>query len=148
MGVSEYLIRHLVHEDISRAKWERVNFYKGKTTHQNFWTNLSISYNRTCFGFSHRRTFLQDYIVNSKNNRWRALSPRKLPRVIKTKHSVKIKVFGMVTSDSDIMPLFIFPHGLKLHTDSVTWIERVAARRPYVWQKESAPSRTSRRIHS
>ena len=54
----------------------------------------------------------------SKNNRWLALSPRKLPSVIKTKHSVKTKVFGVVTSDTYIMSLFIFPHGLKLLTET------------------------------
>ena len=50
-------------------------------------------------------------------------------------------VFGMVTSNGDIMPPFIFPHSLRLNTEAhikyleeivLAWIERVAAGEPYV----------------
>ena len=35
---------------------------------------------------------------------------------MKTKRPVHIMVFGVVTSDGDVMPTFIFPHGLTLNT--------------------------------
>ena len=46
--------------------------------------------------------------------------------------------FEVVTSDVDVMPPFIFPHGLRPNTEAyvkypeeavLPWIERVAARR-------------------
>ena len=38
--------------------------------------------------------------------------------MMKTKHLVFIMVLGMVTSDSDIIPLFIFPRDLTLNTEA------------------------------
>ena len=59
---------------------------------------------------------------------------------MKTKHPVHFMVFGKVTGDSDVMPPFIFPHGLKLNMEAYTkcmekvvlpWIKRMAAGRSY-----------------
>ena len=57
--------------------------------------------------------------------------------------------------DGDIIPLFIFSHGLRLNTEAdvkcleevlLPWIERLTAwRRPYVWQQDSVPCHTSRK---
>ena len=50
-------------------------------------------------------------------------------------------VSGVVNYNSDVMLLFIFPHGVVLNTEAhikclekvvLTWIERVAAERPYI----------------
>ena len=47
-----------------------------------------------------------------------------------------------VKNDCDIMPLFIFPRRLKLNTEAyikwlkevmLSWIEKIATRRPYLW---------------
>ena len=37
---------------------------------------------------------------------------------MKTKHLTNIMVFGLVTSNSDVMSPSIFPHGLKLNTEA------------------------------
>ena len=46
---------------------------------------------------------------------------------MKTKHPVYIMVFGVVTSDRDTMPPFIFPHGLTLNTEAayIKYLEEV-----------------------
>ena len=58
---------------------------------------------------------------------------------MKIKH---IKVFGVVTSDCDVMPPFIFLYGLRLYIEAhikcleevvLPRIERMAAGRFYVW---------------
>ena len=50
-----------------------------------------------------------------------------------TKHPVNIMVFGMVTSNGDVMPPFFFAHGLRLNTEAyikcleevvLPWIKR------------------------
>ena len=74
--------------------------------------------------------------------------------LMKTKHPVHIVVFGVVTSDSDVILAFIFPHGLRFNTSLkeeephglrlfkclevvvLLWIENVAAGRCLVWQKD------------
>ena len=33
---------------------------------------------------------------------------------MKTKHSVHIMVFGVVTNDDEVIPQFVFPHGPRL----------------------------------
>ena len=38
--------------------------------------------------------------------------------LMKTKDPLNIMVFKMIIRDGDIMPLFIFPHGLRLNTEA------------------------------
>ena len=66
---------------------------------------------------------------------------------MKTKHPVYIMVFEVLTRDGDIMPPFIFPYGFRLNRESyikyleevgLVMIERVAAERPHIWQKDCA----------
>ena len=73
---------------------------------------------------------------------------------MKTKIPIYIIVFEVVTSDGDIMPLLIFPRGLRLNTEAyikcleefvLTWIEKEAAGWLYSWPQESAPCHTSRK---
>ena len=63
-------------------------------------------------------------------------------------------VFGVVTSDGNVMLPFIFPHSIRFNTEAYIkclekvvqlWIEMVATGRLYVWQEDSAPCLTSRR---
>ena len=72
----------------------------------------------------------------------------------KTKHPVHIMVFGVVTSNSDVISSFILWHGLTLNMAAYIkcqnevmqpWTERVTVERPCIWQQDSAPYHTSRR---
>ena len=54
-------------------------------------------------------------------------------------------VFGVVTSNGDIMPPFIFLHGFKLNMEIyikfleevvLLWIKWVVAARPIIWQQD------------
>ena len=46
--------------------------------------------------------------------------------LMKTKHIVHIKIFGVVTGDIDVIPPFIFLHGLRLKTEADTkYLEKV-----------------------
>ena len=61
--------------------------------------------------------------------------------LIKSIPPVPFVNFGIVTSDGDVMPPFIFPHGFIFNTKAyikclkkveLTWIEGMAAGRPYI----------------
>ena len=63
-------------------------------------------------------------------------------------------VFGVFTSDSDIVLALIFPHWLRLNRKTyikcleealLPWVEWVDDRRLYVWQKDSVPYHINRR---
>ena len=103
-----------------------------KSIRQSYSANSSISSNRTMRNdrtaklfskFKHllqpnnEKNFSWYNIVNSQNNCCSV--PQDLPIVMKTKHSVHIALFGVVTSDSDIIPPLIFPRGLRLKTEMV-----------------------------
>lgn len=59
-------------------------------------------------------------------------------------------VLGVVNSDSDFMPPFIFPHVHKKCLEEVmlTWVKAVTAGEPNVWQQDYAQCHRSRRIQS
>ena len=74
--------------------------------------------------------------------------------LIKTKYPVYILEFGVVISELNVKPEFIFPLGLQLNEEAyikcreelvLLWIVRVASRRPYIRQQASMPCQTSRR---
>ena len=55
-------------------------------------------------------------------------------------------MFSVVANDNDVMPPFIFPHGLRINTETyikflvevlLPWLERVAAGRLYIWEQDS-----------
>ena len=166
MGVSEFLIRQVVHENI--------RYFSYKMRRDQFLSQAMKDKRKDCaikvlnklkhplqpntlWFFSDEKCFCQNRMVNSQNDRWFALYPQDVPILMKTKHPVHIMVFGVVSSDGDIMPPFIFPHGLKLNTEAyikclekvvLPWIVEVATGRPYVWQQDSAPSHTSWRTQS
>ena len=73
--------------------------------------------------------------------------------LMKTKHSVHIMMFRVFTSNDDVIPSSIVPHGFTLNTESyfkclykvvLSCTERVASRRPYVCQHDTATCCTSR----
>ena len=66
-------------------------------------------------------------------------TPQDEPTVMTTQHSVNIMVFGVIISDANIMPLFIFPYDLRLKDVVLNWIERDATRRLFVWQQGFKP---------
>ena len=64
--------------------------------------------------------------------------------LMKAKHRIYIMLFKVVTSNDNLMPLFIFSHSFKLNTEVyikcfkeivLPWIERVAAGRPNLCNK-------------
>ena len=69
---------------------------------------------------------------------------------MKSKHSVYIMVSAVVTSDRDVMQPFILQYGPKFNIEAyikyqqeLTWIEREAIGKLYVWQQDFPPCRTS-----
>ena len=96
-------------------------------------------------------------MVNSQNNNWLALSPKDELIVMKIKYPVHIMMFGMVSSNSDIINLLMYLHGLRLNTEAnikcleevvLIWIERVVAERPDIWKQDSALCHTNMRTSS
>ena len=65
--------------------------------------------------------------------------------------------FKVVTRNGDVMLLLILPHGLKVNIEAyikclkkivLTWIERMAAERPYIWKQDSVPYHIRKRTQS
>ena len=72
--------------------------------------------NRIYFGFSQKNS-CRCQMVNSLNDGWFTLSTQYVRIEMKTKHPVYMMVFGMVTSNGDVIPPFIFPHGFRLQAE-------------------------------
>ncbi|QQP36730.1 Uncharacterized protein FKW44_021914 [Caligus rogercresseyi] len=81
-------------------------------------------------------------------------NPHEVPIVAQTKFPAAVIVFGIISSDGDVMPPHFFPKGLRLDSEEYValmrdvvapWIKKVAAGRPYVFQQDSAPCHTSRK---
>ena len=88
-----------------------------------------------------------------KMQHWIATNNRDVPRVMKTKFSATVIIFGVVSSEDHIMPPHIFEVGLKVNIKvyldvlkSVVnpWSNQVAGGRPWVWQQDSAPAHKSK----
>ena len=67
--------------------------------------------------FSDEKNFCQDQAHNRQNHRWIAMCPNDVPRVIKTKFPNTVMVFGVISSDGDMMVLHIFETGLRVDTE-------------------------------
>ena len=74
---------------------------------------------------------------------WIATNNRGVPRVMKTKFPATVMVFGVVSSEGDIILPHIFEVGLKVNTKVylnvlksvvIPWCNQVAGGRPWVWQ--------------
>ena len=77
---------------------------------------------------------------------WIATNNRDMPRVMKTKFPATVMVFGVVSSESHIIPSHIFEVGLKVNTKVyldmlksvvIPWIS-------WVWQQDLAPAHKSK----
>ena len=84
---------------------------------------------------------------------WIATNNRDVPRVMRIKFPATIMVFGVVSSESRIMPPHIFEVCLKVNTKVyldvlksgvIPWCNQVAGGRPWVWQQDSAPAHKSK----
>ena len=84
---------------------------------------------------------------------WTAMNNRDVPRVMKRKFPAMVMVFGVVSSESHIMPSHIFEVGLKVNTKVyldvlksvvIPWCSQVAGGRPGVWQQDSALAHKSK----
>ena len=139
---------------ISHTRWERVNFYhrllrtERKTMLNSLVRNSSISSKRSCFGFSQLRK------ISARISCWThritidLLCPQKMYYLGWKPNTQSTSLcFGVVTSDGDVIPPFIFLHVLRLNMEAyikcledlmLFWIERMAAGRPYISQ-DSAP---------
>ena len=73
---------------------------------------------QTIWLFSDEKNFCQDQKHNTLNNKWLAYSPKGTPRVMQTKFSKTVMVFGCVSCESDVMPPHFFREGLKLNSDA------------------------------
>ena len=81
-----------------------------------------------------------------------ATNNRDVPRVMKTKFTDTVMVFGVVSSEGHIMPPHIFEDGLKVNTKVyldvlksvvIPWCNQVTGGRPWVWQQDAVPAHTS-----
>ena len=84
---------------------------------------------------------------------WFATNNRDAPRVMKTKFPATVMIFGMVSSEGDIMPPHIFEVGLKVNTKVyldvlksvvIPLCNQVAGGRPWMWQQDLAPANESK----
>ena len=80
-----------------------------------------------------------------------------VPRAMKTKFPATIMVFGVVLTESHIMPPHIFEVVLKVSTKVyvdvlksvlIPWCNQVAGGRPWVWQQDSVPAHKSKGIQA
>ena len=76
---------------------------------------------------------------------------------MKTNFPGTVMVFGVVLSESHIMPPHIFEVGLKVNTKLcldvlksvvIPWSNQVAGDRHWVWQQDSAPAHKSNETHA
>ena len=88
---------------------------------------------------------------------WIAMNNRDVPRVMKTKFSATVMVFGVLSSEGHIMPPHIFEVGLKvnikvyldvLKTVVIPWCNQVAGYRHWLWQQDSAPAHKSKKTQA
>jgi len=107
--------------------------------------------------FSDEKIFTVDAKVNRRNDRWLAHDPEDVPVVARTKFPASVHVLSVVSSEDDIMP----PHFFKkretitkevyveiLRTTVKSWMEDVAAGRPYIFQQDGAPAHTSHLVQN
>ena len=88
---------------------------------------------------------------------WIATNNRDVPRVMKTKFPATVMVFGVVSSESHIIPPHIFEVGLKVNTKVyldvlksvvILWCNQVAGGRPWVWQQDLTPAHKSKKTQA
>ncbi|QQP54168.1 Uncharacterized protein FKW44_006909 [Caligus rogercresseyi] len=94
-------------------------------------------HNETLWFYSDKKNFTQDQNTTARITG--------VPIVAQTKFPAAVMVFGIISSDGDVMPPHFFPKGLRLDSEGYVALmkDKVAAGRPYVFQQDSAPCHTS-----
>ena len=100
MGMSEFLIRQIVHKDIWYSLYNKEPIFikdHEKQEKRKLWNKLKhvLQVNILWF-FSDEKNFCQDQIMNSQNSCWLSLFSQDVPILMKSKHPVHIMVFGVV----------------------------------------------------
>jgi len=163
LGVSDFLIRKIVKEDIRyRSYCLRRGQFMSETTKKVRYEKAKALLNRLkhppaediLIFFSDEKNFNQDQKVNSRNNRWLCEDPSEVPIVMKTKFPATVMTMGVISNEGDVMPPHFFEAGLKVNTDVYLdllsnvvkpWMDQVAAGRHYIWQQDGAPAHNSNR---
>ena len=159
LEVSEFLIRHIVKEDIRYKSYSlRRGQFMTEATKKTRYEKAAALLNRLkhppaqdiLIFFSDEKNFTQDQKVNSKNNRWLCDDPSDVPIVMKTKFPATVMVLGVISNKGDVMPPHVFEAGLKVNTEVLTnvvkpWMDGVADGRPYIWQQDGAPAHNSKK---
>ncbi|QQP53137.1 Transposable element tcb2 transposase [Caligus rogercresseyi] len=152
LGVGNTTVRVCINEDLRYHFYKRckVQILTEKAQENRFNKVLKLLnklkhpvHNETLWFFSDEKNFTQDQKHNSQNNRCCVRNPHEVPIVAQTKFPAAVIVFGVISSDGPETGL----GGIcGTHEDVVApWIKKVAAGRPYVFQQDSAPCRTSRK---
>ena len=126
LGVSEWLIRKIVKEDLRYKSYSlRRGQFMSAATKKTRYEKAAALLNRLkhppvpdiLIFFSDEKNFSQDQKVNSRNNRWLCDDPSDVPIVMKTKFPATVMVLGVVSNKGDVMPPYIFEAGLRVNTD-------------------------------
>ena len=103
--------------------------------------------------FSDEKNFCQDQGPQQAEPLMDCYVPNDVPRVMKTKFPNTVMIFGVISSDRDVMPPHIFETSLRVDTEIylqvmetvvLSWIKQVAQDGPWVWQQDSAPCHVSK----
>ena len=95
--------------------------------------------------------------MNRQNDRWLCEGPSEVPTVMHTKCPSSVMVLGVVRSEGHIMPPYFFPQGLRINADAYIdvlktvvklWMDKVAYKREYVFQQDSAPAHKAQKMQA
>ncbi|QQP48524.1 Uncharacterized protein FKW44_008881, partial [Caligus rogercresseyi] len=126
LGVGNTTVRVCINEDL------RYHFYKRrkgqilteKAQENRFNKALKLLnklkhlvHNETLWFFSDEKNFTQDQKNNCQNSRCCVRNPHEVPIVAQTKFPAAVIVFGIISSDGDVMPPHFFPKGLRLDSE-------------------------------
>ena len=92
--------------------------------------------------FSDEKNFCQDQAHNMQNHQWTAMCANDVPRVMKTKFPNTVMVFGVISSDGNMMSPHIFETGLRVDTEIYLQVMETVVLpwiTPWVRQQDSAP---------
>ena len=163
LGVSDFLIRKIVKEDIRYRSYAlRKGQFMSEATKIVRYEKARGLLNRLkhppaedlLIFFSDEKNFSQDQKVNSRNNRWLCDDPSEVPIVMKTKFPATVMCMGVISNKGDVMLPHFFPTGLKINTDVYLdllnnvvkpWMDQIAAGRPFIWQQDGVPAHNSNR---
>lgn len=107
--------------------------------------------------FSDKKIFAVDVKVNQRNDRWLVHDPDDVPVVARTKLPTNVHVLSVISSESDVMPLYFFKKGETitkevylqiLKTVLKSWMEIMASERLYIFQQDGASGQTSHLVQS